>query len=122
VGDRHALEREPASDGQPNVSGYGGVVADREEQIRTSLILATICIAPLRLDAMTNAVPDGSKLFTRFVGGNGETAMPVSVQTTETVLLSQVSATDRTLHFCHGSYVGSRPADVKMRKIFVRLS
>jgi hypothetical protein len=24
--------------GQPNVSGYGGVVADREEQIRTSLI------------------------------------------------------------------------------------
>ena len=32
------------------------------------LILATTCIAPLRLDARTNAVPDGSKCFARFVG------------------------------------------------------
>ena len=32
------------------------------------LILATTCIAPLRLDARTNAVPDGSKFFARFVG------------------------------------------------------
>ena len=32
------------------------------------LILATTCIAPLRLDARTNAVPDGSKFFARLVG------------------------------------------------------
>ena len=32
------------------------------------LILATACIAPLRLDATTNAVPDGSRFFARFVG------------------------------------------------------
>jgi hypothetical protein len=32
------------------------------------LILATGCIAPLRLDARTNAVPTGSKFFARFVG------------------------------------------------------
>ena len=31
-------------------------------------ILALACIAPLRLDAGTNAVPAGSKLFGRFVG------------------------------------------------------
>jgi hypothetical protein len=32
------------------------------------LILATACVAPRRLDARTNAVPDGSKFFARFVG------------------------------------------------------
>jgi hypothetical protein len=32
------------------------------------LILVTTCIAPLRLDARTNAVPDGSKFLARFVG------------------------------------------------------
>ena len=32
------------------------------------LILATTCITPLRLDARTNAVPDGTKFLARFVG------------------------------------------------------
>jgi hypothetical protein len=32
------------------------------------LMLATTCIAPLRLNARTNAVPDGSKFFACFVG------------------------------------------------------
>src|SRR5262245_2867068 len=31
------------------------------------LILATTCVASLRLDARTNAVPEGSKFFARFV-------------------------------------------------------
>src|SRR4030095_566468 len=32
------------------------------------LMFATTCIAPLRLNARTNAVPDGSKFFACFVG------------------------------------------------------
>jgi hypothetical protein len=32
------------------------------------LILATTCVAPLRLDARANALSDGSKFFARFVG------------------------------------------------------